>query len=636
MAMPRKTRRLISFIVLAVGLSGVLMASNGNEAHSDNIPELPPETENTIAKNPIDETIENGVVMYQDGEIRKPSFTDSAFTQGPAKNLNALDFEGYFRVRFNFLHNGTLGTYHKDFGGTSMVPPSLSFLNQKSEVGDDEEAQDHNPAQNNFSANMRARINPTLHVSEIVRIKSSFDIFDNLVLGSTPTYLTQGAASSSWPTSLLSRSQNAPIYGVNTLTSAIAVKRLYGEASFPIGELRFGRMPFHWGLGILHNSGDDINNDYGDQIDGISFISRFQDIYITPTYAIAYTGPHTRGGGHFSSASNFRDVFLPGEAGQRYPLESGDITHVISLSFLKRDSDFITYKKREDRRAIFNYGLLASYRRQFLDSQAYAATETNLNVLAANVVKRESHVGLASWWSELSYGNFHIAAELAGIWGKYQIGEKDTDLLARNDDGTKINKQSVWLLQGGLAIESKYGFLNDHLQIGLDGGFASAQSGAGFGIREGEKNNPQTGDADGRKMPSTSGYKTNFKFNPGYTVDRILYREVLGGISGTAYLKPHVSYFFSRNFGVRGDVLTAIAPKKSNTTGNSNWLGLELDASSFLRTENGFYFQFAYGILFPFKGLDHQKTQRISAQQYSRYGSAKVAQTVQGMFGITF
>src|SRR5690606_14008781 len=138
--------------------------------------------------------------------------------------------------------------------------------------------------------------------------------------------------------------------------------------------------------------------------------------------------------------------------------------------------------------------------------------------------------------------------------------------------------------------ECKYGFLGDHLQIGLDGGWASSQSGPGFGFREGSLDNPKSGQADGRKFPAVGEFKTNFKFNPGYTVDLLMYREVLGAITGTYYFKPHLAYFFNRNFGVRSDVITSFAPDKSNTTGNSNFLGVEVDASAFLRTESGFYF----------------------------------------------
>lgn len=602
------------------------------------IPELPPEQEKVEdIQQSRDEDLTTAV-QYNDGAYDNSHFTDNSFTRGPSHNLNVLDLSGYFRTRFTYFRNGHLGTYIPELKrGTSNMPPNLSLLTKtKRPDGTEYESDaDQNPAQNNFSGNMRLQIDPTINISEVVRIKSSISVFDNLVMGSTPAYLSQGSPSATWPSSLMNMSQNTPMPGVNSWGSAINVKRVWGEANFAIGELRFGRMPMHWGLGILYNSGDDITNNYGDQIDGISFTTRIYDHFITPSYSIAYTGPVARGGGQFPTAENFQSTYLPAEAGQRYPLESGDLTHVFSLSFLKRDSDFVTNKKREENRAIFNYGLFTEYRRQFADSQAYAINGMNFDTLAKNVVRRESNVGLGSVWTEFSIGTFHLELEFAGIWGKYQIGEQDTDLMAKNDDGSIVPKQPVWLLQGGIALESKYGFLNDRLQVGLNSGLASSQSGPGFGIREGSKKNPESGDPDGRKLPGPNGYKTNFKFNPAYNVDMLLYREVLGGIAGTFYLKPHVSYFFSRNFGIRGDAITAIALNKENTTGNSNWLGIELDANSFLRTENGFYFQLGYGVLFPLKGLDH-RAGSISAQQLKTFGDAKIAQTIQAFFGLVF
>lgn len=631
------------FLLLASAASFNAAALAQDQSASEeqpSIPELPPEeVKPNIANAEKSEAANNLVINYDDARMGSGFFTDNVFTEGPSPYLNVLDLTGYLRLRFDYFRNGHLRTYIPRLKrGTSLMPPNLSMIGKDitADIGDDVIAPEANPAQNNFSGNMRLRIDPTINVSEMVRIKGTLDIFDNMVLGSTPSYLSAGAPSPTWPSSLMSMSQNPPMAGINSWHSAISVKRAWGEASFPIGDLKFGRMPFQWGLGILYNSGDGIDADFGDQIDGIFFTTRVFDHFISPGYSIAYTGPSARGGGQFSTAENFSSVYLPAEAGQRYPLESGDMTHVFMLSFLKRESEFIVNKKRAEGRPIVNYGIFGSYRRQFLDSQAYAINGVNFEGLAKNVVKRESHVGLASLWSAFSYDTFHIEAEMAGIWGKYQIGEKDTDFMAKNGDDSRIPKRDIWLLQGGVALESKYGFLNDRLQVGLDGGWASAQDGPGFGIREGSKKDPVPGDADGRKLPSESGYKTNFKFNPAYTVDLLMYREVLGGISGTFYLKPHLAYFFSRNFGLRGDVITSLAPNKSNTTGNSNWLGVELDGSTFLRTENGFYFQLAYGILVPLKGLNHQKTDLISVPEYKAFGEAHVAQTLQAYFGLVF
>jgi uncharacterized protein (TIGR04551 family) len=622
--------------LLSLSINAVVNNQTVDEK-SPPIPELPSEeTDSTKLPDKVDDEPRTSVVNYNESQYGTGFFSDNKFSRGTSRYFNAVDLSGYFRTRFAYFRDPHLRTYIPALGyGTSMMPPNLDFMNRRyvAVADEDDKKTDVNPAQNSFSANMRLRINPTINVSEVVRIHTTVDMFDNLVLGSTPNYLAHRAPNPSWPTSFLNLSQNAPTSGINSFQGAISLKRAWAEADFPIGGIRFGRMPFHFGLGILYNSGQDINNDYGDQIDGIFFTTRIFDHFISPGYHIAYTGPQVRGGGF--SADDFQSFYLPAEAGQRYPLETGDLTHVLSLSILKKDSDFLLAKKKEEGRPIFNYGLLTSYRHQSLDTQAYATGDLNLETAGKNLVKRESHVGLGSIWSAFSYDTFHIELEAAGIWGKYAVGNKDTDLLAGKDTkGNNVGNRKIWLLQGGVALESKYGFLNDRLQIGLDTGWASSQSGSGFGLREGIKQNPTPGDVDGRKLPSATAYKTNFRFNPAYSVDLLLYKEVLGGISGTLYLKPHLAYFFSRNFGLRGDFLAGIAPDKSNTPGNSNWLGVEFDASAFMRTENGFYFQLAYGLLVPFKGLNHQAS--VVGQHFAKFGEAQLAQTLQAFLGVVF
>lgn len=605
------------FLLVANGLNALTADESKKGQAEVAIPQLPTEELTAASEKLENKPAEPQVIRYEDSLINPGFFTDTSTSKGFPRYFSAVDMTGYMRTRFEFFRNPSLLTRAPDGRGTSNFLPNLSTL---------QDVAGNNPAQNNFSGNMRLRLDPTINVSELVRVRATVDIFDNLVLGSTPSYMSLNAPNPSSPTSLMSLSQNPPMPGINSLTSSIAVKRAWGEANFPIGELRFGRMPYHWGLGLLYNSGDTIDNNYGDQIDGMLFSTRLFGHYFTPGYSIAYTGPVGRGGGFFQTAANHPAIHVPSELGQRYPLEASDLTHVFFLSFLKRESDFLASKKQAEGRALFDYGLFTSYRYQNLDTQ-----NLNPNVLPLNadeIVKRDGNVGLGSLWSSFDYKTFHIEAEFVGIWGKYKVGQKNSDHLSAIE-------RDVWLLQGGMALESKYGFLDDRLQLGFDAGLASSSQGPGFGIREGVNAEPKEGDADGNKLPAAGKYKTNFKFNPAYSIDLLLYREILGGVTGTYYLKPHLAYFFSRNFGIRGDVISSFAIDKFNTTGKSPLLGLELDGSSFLRTDSGFYFSLAYGVLFPLKGLDHRKSD-LTARNYANYGTAKTAQTVQLYFGILF
>ncbi len=146
------------------------------------------------------------------------------------------------------------------------------------------------------SANLRLRLDPEIHISDNLRIITQIDLLDNLVLGSTPdSYAMKpagaanstsgaGATTSRTATSrrattrtrrsgFFSTTQGPPTAGVNGCTNSINVKRVWGEYMTPVGQLRFGRMPGHWGLGMVENSGDGIDSDYQTTLDRIMFVT---------------------------------------------------------------------------------------------------------------------------------------------------------------------------------------------------------------------------------------------------------------------------------------------------------------------------------------------------------------------------
>src|SRR5690606_18255882 len=117
----------------------------------------------------------------------------------------------------------------------------------------------------------------------------------------------------------------------------------------------------------------------------------------------------------------------------------------------------------------------------------------------------------------------------------------------QEDDRDAFVDNPLWVLQGGVALESSYAFLNDSLVVGFDAGLASGDDAPGFGLRSVIVQNPRLGDFDGQQYgaclshhqygtPSTADDRcasvdntiTNFKFDPDYKVDLILFREVLG------------------------------------------------------------------------------------------------------------
>ena len=91
-------------------------------------------------------------------------------------------------IRTDLFHGFSLGTFDPaSRAGSSPYLPPLTEIDQNGNLHPGQET--HRFAQGAESlaaANIRFRYQPTMHVSETLRIHTTFDILDNLVLGSTP------------------------------------------------------------------------------------------------------------------------------------------------------------------------------------------------------------------------------------------------------------------------------------------------------------------------------------------------------------------------------------------------------------------------------------------------------------------
>jgi uncharacterized protein (TIGR04551 family) len=495
-------------------------------------------------------------------ELKAP---EQEWKQEVQPKLNFLALDGYLRMRTDAFNHCDLGTYDptvdsaKDPGsgeGTSGCPPPLSYLDETTGAG---------PGQKPswlLSANIRLRVNPTLNVSEDIRIKGTVDVFDNLVLGSTPLYMTGlSLPNPNIPSSILASTQNTPLIGINNPYGSINVKRLWGEVTTPAGELRFGRMPIHFGIGLFYNAGNLDINDQGDNVDGVMFATRVLGHYLIPGVSMSYTGAVGRGRGYNLERKSGK-MLVNSELGQRYDLDPADNVYSVFLMFSKKDKEIDAKVLLDEGKVVLNYGVLGSYRFQLRDSE-YSQFKDGLLDFALykdKMVERNGHLGVFSLWGDVRFYKLHIEAEAVGVFG--HIAEPQT-----------------WITQGGFALKSKYMFLKDRLDVGLDIGWASGGQG--------------------------EGHFADFRFNPDYRIDMLLFDQVLGVISNAYYLRPHIGYFFTDNLAVRGDIISSFAGLAQTTSGKSNLLGLEIDGSLVYQSEEGFHVMLQYGFLVPFAGLNH-------------------------------
>jgi uncharacterized protein (TIGR04551 family) len=130
----------------------------------------------------------------------------------------------------------------------------------------------------------------------------------------------------------------------------------------------------------------------------------------------------------------------------------------------------------------------------------------------------------------------------------------------------------------------------------------------------------------------------DFKFNPDYHVDQILFRRILGTVTNAIYFKPSVTYWLdlvdTRQIGLTGAVIYSFAPVPVSTPGNSMSYGLELNGGlSYRNPGDGFFGGATYGVLWPMGALDRL---RLTSGNTSVTDDASTAQVVRVFLGIKF
>lgn len=526
-----------------------------------------------------------------------------------------VELHGYFRTRGEVFHNFFLGR-HSGPGQDSqnLWSPPLDHT-----YGDFKGA--HHPvtlcgdpdANGKFSdcfdktqstANLRLRLNPEIHISDNLRIMAQVDLLDNLVLGSTPdAYATapsgKGATGYSAavngyngyaPLGAFSTTQGPPTAGVNGYRNSIDVQRAWAEYLTPIGQLRFGRMPSHWGLGMLVNSGDGLDADYQTNADRIMFITGIKsiDLYFGGGWNFVSTGP--------TSASPY-DVY----GGQ--PYNTANLANVNEwVAFIaKRTNPELQRLKLAKNEVVLNGGLYSVYRSQLLDVVAgdnpLTVDKTQVN---NGLERRAGEAFIPDAWVQLLWNKLRLEGEFAAIWGSVENSP------ARNNPNDPVKIRMF-----GLATQAEFRAVEDKLRVQFGTGWASGDPNV-EGLSPGN---------NGLQARLSQGAISTFRFHPAYNVDYIFFRKILSRVQGAYYFRPSVEYDFVRNpngqkFGGGAAIIWSRASEFVQTPGNKRDLGVEVDLQLYYQAKDGslnddpnkmggFYSALQYGFFIPLGGLDY-------------------------------
>ena len=551
-----------------------------------------------------------------------------------------FDLHGYIRLRGefqdNFFFDRILGERLGDDGrwirGTMDLPFALFRPAEDGRVpegggcGQDDDGRFLPCDQHaNAFANMRLRLEPAIHLSDDVRVRMQFDVFDNMVLGSTPNSLAVGPAIRSvggvgvidpyyryerttfGTLDTLNTTQVAPQQGLNSLTDSIVARRAWAEVrNRDLGELRFGRMGSHWGLGIFQNDGRGIDSDYQTDVDRIMLITRLAGIYLFGSWDFASEGLLYQ-----------EPADLGGLAFDRSRIDDTD-QFVLGAAFRATDEERQAALARGD--AVFNVGAYFMYRNQNLSS--YGTTNPfGLCVICDGddgelppderrfgepvFVRRGADVFVPDLWMQFFYEKLRLELEAVFVYGTI-------DNLSNSADTGPTDGPAAELLQFGFAFEGEYHLLNDQLGIYFAAGYASGDQDV-EGLSQIAGLQPQIPAGPTGQVDRT--YST-FYFHPNYRIDLIFWRNVMRQVGGAYYFRPGLSYDFIRNsfgqlLGARADVVWSRASEAIQTWGNADDLGVEIDVQLYYRSEDGpdlldgFYASAQWGIFFPLDGLGY-------------------------------
>lgn len=488
-------------------------------------------------------------LLDQGGDL---GFFDDAADEAPPV-FPRLEHSGYFRWRYDLFHHAWLGTVEPGVSGTgtSAVPAPLTRNAVNSADGAPAAVRDSED-ETVGGANLRLRYQPTLHLSQTARAKATLDILDNLVLGSTPQEAGRFGFGSVHDPDLFFYSD-----GQKPPDDSVTLKELYGEWE-PGFLLRIGRQMEHWGLGILRNGGEHIDADSGDYVDRVYLRAKIAGLYIGAAYDWIWSG-----------ATNDDPTR---SFGMNYDLSASDVVQGVVEVFQRpvsaRDKSRREALLLDEEKPAFDWGVRLAIRTQ--DKQ-----ETSVLGGSSTLVPRSAWALTSDLWLKLTVpvsaeSSFVAELEAAAVNGHVAGNASGAVPLPEED-----------ISEFAAALETTWEMTE--FSFGLDAGFATGGDG-NFG-------------------------DTGFLFDRNYHVDLLLFREVIGTITNSIYVKPWIAWeplkTETDRVGIRLDLIYGHAMEADVTPGGEAMLGAEADLKLYYHGTEDLYLDFELGLLLPGGAFDN-------------------------------
>ena len=539
-----------------------------------------------------------------------------------APKVSLLEVSGYLRLRGYWLNRLDFGVGDSmDRVGDPVYPDGDRYANLNGGIG-----------RNYQGTSMRLRVEPRINLSETLQIVVMADLLDNLTLGSTPNTLLYRQTEP--PVHILSTGQRPPQRNDNGLRDSLVVKRAYGRVT-ALGEqleLRMGRMPDHWGLGMQYNNGDCLDCDYGTVVDRI--VGTFK-MY---GHAFALMADWVSKG----------PLIYPFGPLDPAPLDAvpwDDTMQLTARAWRADHPDDIQAQVLRGERVI-NYGLSARFRKQDEDfGQALYSTPTDSPVAGPGYdptrpptaaqtqrSRRDALIFSGDTYGKLYQGKLELGGELAAEWGNFH--EFPGTFGASPGESKNIRIMRF----GGLA-EGLYHLRADHhgARLGFKAGAASGDRAPGFGALDATTSQRRAGDLT----------VTNFQFSPDYHVDLLLFRRIIGTVTDAWFVRPEFSYRFDNDVATRLAMIYSQAFFSRSTPSGplgsraERPMGLELDGELSYALDapsdrGQFRAALLGGMLFPLGAMDNGAVTAAAGVPGATSRKTEFAWTLQGRLYLTF
>jgi uncharacterized protein (TIGR04551 family) len=602
---------------------------------------------------PHEEKEEGPAEVAPDAEEKAPANKgdEASALEQARRRSKVVEVEGYFRVRTDYLYKMNMDQGYQTANGAN--PYALPPFPVPAECATGAYVDQTCPDKGMGDGNMRLRIEPTINISDQVRVRTQFDIFDNLVLGSTPDSLITsfvpsqsqsvavGQTSSAAPTDIMSSTQNS-------YANSILAKRAWGEIDSEIGSLRFGRMPWHFGRGMYFNRGECADCDGGTTVDRLMALTTIYGHQLALAWDFGAQGYHI----------GYTDLGQKNTGGFPMDLTQKDDVTQFMAAITRVDDDKTWRERIAAGDVVVNYGAQLVYR-----SQDYATFSMNP---ASNSPYTLSGYNSGVPLSSADFGNslttnVNALLFIPSIW--FKLGWKALTLEFEGDmlagkmgnagplriNNTNTSDQGLKILQAGWVLASQLKLYNDSLFIGFEtGGATGDQAELGY--------DPAVGGASGgfyypylnyrwKFVPQPAGDRNlnDFHFSPEYHVDEILFRRILGTVSNAIYFKPSIAYWLDldsrrqNDVGISGSVIYSIAPVPVSTPGNSMNYGVEMDLGlQYRNLRENIYAGATWGVFWPMGALSRSVGNDSANPLWSHPEDANAAQVIRTFVGIKF